>query len=163
MDHYYAWAWTPHLVEQMERAEKTHQSGLILPGQPLPEERKGESAIAHFSGFKEGEQYSWIWLFEEQKEALRLRLLPQFLDEDDGAATLITATIPDNPPGQPVNTYLQVVPIRWLQEDWNLLEAGISEVWVGFNFKQFTLDRTLKACTQVYGTEEFLEMLKRLV
>ena len=158
-DIYYSWAWTPHHVAEMEKAEASQSaetSLLILPEQHKPPPT--DSALCHFSAFKNGEQHSWIWLFLDQPQAIALRLLPNYLDEDDQVSNLITATLPPRTPGNPPNTYLQVIPKQWLM-NWNLPELGIAEVWVGFDHHRFRFSRLLEKSCEQYSVEEFLEKL----
>lgn len=158
---FYSWAWTPHRVARMDKKEREKEGLLILPDTPF---ETTDSAIAHFSQIREGKQYSWLWLFEDtdtrsgRVEACALRMLPTCIPDNDPAGTLIDATIPRVPSGNPPETYLQVVPVEWLL-DWDLSE--IQEVWLGFNYKVFVRDRSLQASSQVFSTEEFVEYCRR--
>jgi hypothetical protein len=112
-----------------------------------------DAAIAHWSTIRDGEQYSWIWLFPGLKEAVAVRALIHFLPDDANRA-LIEGTILRE-------SYVQIVPRQWLLEDWHLTENGIHEVWFGFDYLRFKEVWELKACAQVFSVDEFLEHLKR--
>lgn len=161
MEHFYSWAWTPYYVKEAEKAE-LGDSGLILPewvemNKLNPEQ---DAAIAHWSTIRDGEQYSWIWLFPTLKEAVAVRALTHLLPDDANRA-LIEGTIPREPSGTPKLSYVQTVPRQWLLEDWHLTENGIHEVWFGFDHLRFKEVWELKACAQVFSVDEFLEHLKR--
>ncbi len=157
LDHFYSWAWTPHQVYASDKAEQEKESILFLPDQATP--YTGDAAIAHFSTLRDGAQHSWLWVFAERTEALSVRMLPSFLGEDDPVSTIISSSLPPNEPQKPLATYLQVVPIDWFLQ-WDLDE--IQEVWLGFNYKQFILDRVLQSAAQVFSTEEFLAYVRRV-
>jgi hypothetical protein len=159
-DSYYSWGWSPYYVKEAEKKEK-NDTGLILPewvemNQLNPD---NEAAIVHWSTIKDGAQYSWLWLFEEVREAVALRAITEFLPDDSNRA-LIEATIPKDVPGQPKLCYVQQIPRQWLL-DWPLIEAGIHEVWLGFDYKKFKEVWELKLCAQVFSVEEFQAHLKR--
>jgi hypothetical protein len=159
-DHYYCWAWTPELVAAKEKSDRRADSMLILPDSPAWLDKPTEAAIAHFSILKDGEEYSWLWLFQDQNEAIALKILPDFLGEDDPDATMITSTLPPTPPGERSGVYLQPVPATWLK-DWQLQELGVHEIWIGFDFRKYRSDRNLRvATTNILSTEEFLEALR---
>lgn len=161
-EHYYSWAWSPDYVAQQAKKE---QSGLILPGDyrfSVKEiEQTPEAAIVHFGGLNvEGQEKNWLWLFNEVREAASLRLLPTFAEGRE--IDLIEATLPQDQPGKPPQVYVQIIPREWLL-DWRLEEQGISEIWLGFNYKIYAQDRNLLATCQRFSTEEFLEKVKRTV
>lgn len=155
---YFTWAWTPYRVNKAEQTARERESAIILPNQPSWQ-LSDESAIAHFSQLRDGDEYSWVWLFPDQPQAVALRLLPRFLPEDDPASTLISSTLPGDRPGQPKECYLQELPADWLSRC-GLLEEGIKEIWLGFNYRHFVKDRNLRAATsEVLSTDEFLSLL----
>jgi hypothetical protein len=150
---YHSWAWTPRLVQEKEK----HDSLLLNPIGSL----EPEAAIAHFNILRNGVEYSWLWLFSDAREAVALRLFPNFLPPEDDMGTLIKATLPPDRAGQPQNCYLQIVPLQWLLT-WDLLGNDIQEVWFGFDFRKFKLDRNLRSCTNlILGAEELVGELQR--
>lgn len=156
-DTYLSWAWTAKHVADVAQAERQSQSVIILPDQPRPDD--AEPALCHFSTLRGGEQYSWIWLFDNATDAVTLKLLPSFLTPDDPAGTLIAATLPDEMQHGKTN-YLQQVPMSWLK-DLDLAVFGIHEVWFGFNYKQFIQDRSLRAAAaEVLGVDEFQKICR---
>ena len=151
-DTLFTWAWTPYQVSKFDKGD----SPLYLPESTTTD----DAAIVHFSTLREGEQYSWLWMFNNQNEALSLRLLPRFLKaSDDPVSTLLTSTIPENEPGQPTTTYLQVLPTNWFKT-WDLSE--IHEVWLGFDWLKFRDDRNLRSSSQQFSVDEWLELVARV-
>ncbi|MGA1114340.1 MAG: hypothetical protein ACO3TI_05260 [Aquiluna sp.] len=139
----FSWAWTP---QYLAKAENSHSS-LILP-QSTP-----DPAFCHFSQMRIGNQFSWLWFFQSEAEAVALRLL-QDLSITDSLAELVALTIPKSLPDC-VPTYLVLVDQRWLAS-MPLRELGIDEVWVGFDYRRYVRDRNPRAATTtVLSAEEF--------
>jgi len=100
-----------------------------------------------------GNQFSWLWFFQSEAEAVALRLL-QDLSITDSLAELVALTIPKSLPDC-VPTYLVLVDQRWLAS-MPLRELGIDEVWVGFDYRRYVRDRNPRAATTtVLSAEEF--------
>jgi hypothetical protein len=155
-DHYYSWAWTPDYVRIAAQQDERTAGGIILPASALAQPQADEAALAHFAGLNP-EELNWIWLFEDQEQAVALRLLPDYCGDEDKSAGLVSATLPRTKPPQ---SYLQILPTSWLL-DWSLLELGISEIWLGFSYKLYAKDRRLRASAQVFAVEEFLEKVRK--
>lgn len=152
-DVYFSWAWTPYQVAQQER----QSSPLILPDAPVS--GSGDAALVHFASFDAiGQERNWLWLFHSEAEAMALRCLPQFAQGKE--IDLIETTIPPDQPGQPQQIYLQCVPRSWLL-NLPLAESGISEVWLGFDYKKYAWDRLLEVSCDRLSVDEFLSMLRQ--
>lgn len=142
LESYCSWAWSPQYVAEKERADR---GSLII----LPEEEQAEDPyLCHFSTLRDGEQYSWIWLFPDPNNAVQVKLLPSFLADDDPTGTLISSTLPDENKLDRKMVYLQKYPAVWLR-DIDYEAIGIHEIWFGYNHKQFVLDRSLRAAVPV--------------
>lgn len=159
LNQYFAWAWTPYQVKQLLKQESRTESGLILPATAPVEV---EASLCYFSVLRNGLQYSWLWLFETMPQAVALRLLPQYLEEDDPIRDLIESTIPNRSPGEPAKTFVQVVPGRWFIDQWDLDALDINEIWLGFDYRQFIRSGDLKVSTDlILGADEFVAQLRR--
>jgi len=156
-EEYLSWAWTPSYIEAATQGHDVTPSGLLIPSSAGNQFSNG--AIAHFSRFNsDGEEISWLWLFENQAEALRLRLLPQIAPSIAGVG-LIDATLPKPPPGK-TYTFCQVVPVRWFNS-WPLELQGIYEIWIGFDWAKFVSTRDLsQSAHYIMGSGEFCQHLK---
>ena len=154
-DYWTTWVWTPYHVEQQERQER---SGLILPEGTrfLPQpEREVTPAITHFSRLSEtGEEISWLWLFQDAREPIYLRLLPERLPDSDPVGSLIEATLPPRNPNEPPRLRLATVPHKWLV---TLDLTPVQEIWVGFDIQTFLHYRSLERAATRYGRDEFLK------
>jgi hypothetical protein len=153
---YCSWAWTAQHVAAIGAAERQRETGLILP----PQVESDRTHLAHFSTLRDGEQYSWLWLFDNAYEAVAVKQLPSHLSDDDPVGDLIGATLPDESlHGQ--TCYLQSVPRSWFKQI-PFAELGIHEIWFGFKWKVFCEDRSLRAATSdILSAEEFMEALRR--
>lgn len=141
---YVSWAWTAEHVAAVERSH----SPLILPNTPA-----AEPALVHFSRMgTDGEQISWLWLFNDKAEAIALRTLPQFCQGSE--IDLIEATIPDSK-----DVALTLVPSQWLRH----IPDDIHEVWIGFDWRRYKMDRSLPFATRTrMSAEEFMGLVRRV-
>jgi hypothetical protein len=142
-DSYLSWAWSPQFVAAKDRADRG--ALIILPNEELPDL---DAYLCHFSTLRDGEQYSWIWLFDDLPNAVQIKILPSLLSDDDPIGTLISSTLPNPDTHGRKQTYLQSYPSAWLKElDFESL--GIHEIWFGYDHKRFVLDRSLRAAVPV--------------
>jgi hypothetical protein len=152
-DPIFSWAWTPWWVQQ----SLGHKHELILPGKEV------EPALAHFSRLEGATEVSWLWLFENEREARQLRLLPEVevgFGTRNGELDLIEATIPRAAPGEETRSYIQKSPLKWLKQ-MPLVELGITEIWYGFNLSDYIKDRRLRLSTVIMEANEFLTIARR--
>lgn len=145
-------------MQALDAAEIRQATGLILPPKPTQ-----DSGLVHFSQLSGGVEEAWLWLFPDQRQALAVRCLGEILSDDDPVRDWVASTIPVNRPGEPTQTYVDLIKPQELREWRSRLEfGGIHSVWWGFDYKRFALDRNLKAATlEVFGLEEFYAWLAR--
>jgi hypothetical protein len=140
----------------MEQADKPQ--GLILPFTAIPE--KPEPAFCHFSQMRPEGEFSWLWFFPSRQQAAALRIMPS-LPVNDLLAELVQSTIPRSLPDCPTPTYLQEVDVGYLGS-LPLLELGIHEIWIGYDFKKYISDRNPRAATDlVLSAEDFCGVAHR--
>ncbi|MCD8487950.1 MAG: hypothetical protein LRZ84_14740 [Desertifilum sp.] len=143
----YSWAWSVYHVQDKQREDVRAASGLILPLGSTP-----DPYFAHFSRLDdEGNPIYWLWLFDDIKEAVSLKLLPNYAPE---VASLIEATLPKRNPNEPDRVFVQILPLEWIPQ-MRLAEFEISEVWVGFDYKRFAVTGSLMESTTRYEVAEF--------
>ena len=128
--------------------------GLLLFQDDRPE-------LIHFARLIGGDQIerSWLWLSENPKELITLRLLPGFAKTVEMAKDLvpIANALPKDDP----NDYLQPIEKDYLKNV-PLKERGIHEIWIGFNYKRYAHSLDLSAsCEAVMDSREFLQLAKR--
>lgn len=154
-DPLYSWAWSPQFLAQLEQAE--HPQGLILP--PTAKVAP-EPAFCHFSQMRDTGEFSWLWLFPNQQNAIELRLM-QAMPVRDDLAELVQMTVPRSMPGCSSPTFIQVVDTGYLSE-LPLPELGINEVWIGFDYRKYISDRNPRAATDLaLPAEEFCAVARR--
>ncbi|HEY9753355.1 MAG TPA: hypothetical protein V6C46_10410 [Coleofasciculaceae cyanobacterium] len=127
--------------------------------------RKQDAAFAHFSGFRDGEQYSWLWLFpndyDGKTQAIALPTISRFLPESDSLGSLVEATLPRQTQGQPQWSYLQELPIEWIQQGIVDLDP-IQEIWLGFDWRKYASNRNIDRAARRYSVEEFKEQCRKV-
>jgi len=143
----YSWAWSGAYLTLA--TDTRTESGLILPNPTQ------EPAYCHFSRLSpEGDDISWLWLFETPIEAASLRMM-QTMQLKDALADLVEITIPITLPDCQVPTYLQPADLSYLGR-LHLHELGIHEVWLGFDYKRYAAQRSMAgAATLVLSADEF--------
>ena len=140
----------------MEQADKPQ--GLILPFTVIA--NQPEPAFCHFSQMRPEGEFSWLWLFPSRQQAAALRIM-QSLPVNDLLAELVQATIPRSLPDCPTPTYLQEVDVNYLAS-LPLLDLGIHEIWIGYDFKKYLGDRNPRAAVDlVLSAEEFCGVASR--
>ena len=163
MRSFVSWAWTPAYLQRQEQQERAKQDLLILPDAAF--NPQNDAAFAHFSGLKDGVQYSWLWVFPDdlpgKTEAVSLRTVTRFLPDGDIIGSLVEATLPRAPKDQPAWCYLQKLPIEWVNDGIIDLSA-VDEVWLGFDWRSYGLDHhDVDRAARRYSTEEFRELCRR--
>lgn len=153
----YSWAWSAHYLAQIEQAQ--HPQGLILPPSATAIATP-EPAYCHFSQMRDDGEFSWLWLFPNQQNAIELRLMQSMPVRDD-LAELVQMTVPRSMPGCHNPTFIQVVDTDHLS-GLPLLELGINEVWIGFDYRKYISDRNPRAATDLaLPAEEFCAVARR--
>jgi len=157
---YISWAWTLEYVAAQRQEELQQNTGLLLPGM-LPPKDNDEACLVHFNALKGGQEYPWIWLFYTPQEALALRLLQNYLRDDDPVKDIIAAALPTDKTIKVA--YPQIVPIAWFKDAIDLESLGIKEVWIGFDYKKFRKSQgNLQASAQdILSADEFKAVAKR--
>lgn len=151
----FSWAWSPQYLAQLEQAD--HPQGLILPptAKPLP-----EPAFCHFSQMREDGEFSWLWFFPDRQQAASLRIM-QAMPVRDDLAELVQLTVPRELPDCHNPTFLQLVDVGYLAR-LPLLDMGIHEVWIGFDYRKYVSDRNPRAATDLaLPAEEFCAVARR--
>lgn len=152
----FSWAWSPQYLAKIEASERP--SGLILP--PSVPTTPPDAAFCHFSQMRDTGEFSWLWFFSNQHEAVALRTM-QIMPVRDDLAELVQVTVPRSLPDCPNPTFLQMVDVGYLAK-LPLRELGIDEVWIGFDYRRYIGDRNPRAAIgQALAVEEFCEVARR--
>ena len=157
MDHLLSWAWTETVVAEMEHQQRLQLDFLDIPVTPK------DAALCHLSRLSasplDPPQISWLWFFENEREALGLRLMPQLvIPGADRLVDLIRETIP----ADDRITFLQMVPLSFAKSQ-DYRDAGIHEVWWGFDYKKWVSNTDLSQCTTKLSIDDFQQRLSRIV
>jgi hypothetical protein len=144
-DNYFSLAWDPRLTQQKLQSEQDKQ---IWTPATVPVSR--DPYLVHYSVMQLAEEFSWIWLFTDIQQPLRLRTMAGILDKDPNLDP-IRAALP------PQSSVTILVDPRWF-----VGVEGIQEVWIGFDHKRYHADRILRQCPEmILPLEEFKDLCRR--